>query len=123
MSEKFGHFIDSVVPIKDQTPSGRDRPAFAPRSRSCPKARPEWLSGLIISIGLIMIRAMEACLLVSERGDARSRGRAVEEISISRWTLEWLLRSKPRWHEIAEGVLFTTGDIVKEGEKAEEKAG
>src|ERR1043165_8219188 len=36
--------------------------------------------------------------------------------------LEWLLRSKPVWREIAEGVLFTTGSIVKEGDEAEEKA-
>jgi uncharacterized protein len=36
--------------------------------------------------------------------------------------LEWLLRQKPRWREIAKGVLFTSGNIVKEGDEAEEGA-
>ncbi|HEX4667967.1 MAG TPA: hypothetical protein VH207_15350 [Chthoniobacterales bacterium] len=37
--------------------------------------------------------------------------------------LEFLLRRKPEWREILQGILFTSGDIVKEGEEAEEKAG
>ena len=36
--------------------------------------------------------------------------------------LEFLLRRKPQWREILRGILFTEGDIVKEGEEAEEKA-
>src|SRR5437868_15345922 len=36
--------------------------------------------------------------------------------------LEWLLRAKPEWREIAQGVLFQKGDIVKHSEKAEEDA-
>lgn len=36
--------------------------------------------------------------------------------------LEFLLRKKPVWREILRGILFTEGDIVKEGEEAEEKA-
>ena len=36
--------------------------------------------------------------------------------------LEFLLRRKPEWREILQGILFTSGDIVKEGEEAEEKA-
>ncbi|HWF45309.1 MAG TPA: hypothetical protein VG537_11765 [Candidatus Kapabacteria bacterium] len=36
--------------------------------------------------------------------------------------LEFLLRKTPRWREILEGILFTTGDIVAEGEEAEESA-
>ncbi len=35
--------------------------------------------------------------------------------------LEFLLRRKAEWREILEGILFTEGDIVKEGEEAEEK--
>lgn len=35
--------------------------------------------------------------------------------------LEFLLRRKPKWREILQGILFTTGDIVEEGEEAEEK--
>jgi hypothetical protein len=36
--------------------------------------------------------------------------------------LEWLLRAKPEWKEIAQGVLFREGDIVEHGEEAEEEA-
>ena len=37
--------------------------------------------------------------------------------------LEFLLRRKPVWRETLQGILFTSGDIVKEGEESEEKAG
>src|SRR6476620_777991 len=33
--------------------------------------------------------------------------------------LEFLLRRTPIWREIAEGVLFPSGDIVEHGEEAE----
>jgi uncharacterized protein len=36
--------------------------------------------------------------------------------------LEFLLRRTPVWRQIAEGVLFQTGDIVAHGEEAEEEA-
>ena len=36
--------------------------------------------------------------------------------------LEFLLRAKPKWREIAQGILFTAGDIVSHGEKAESEA-
>ncbi len=36
--------------------------------------------------------------------------------------LEFLLRRKPVWREILQGILFTSGDIVEKGEKAEKKA-
>lgn len=45
-----------------------------------------------------------------------------EEFKHFAMDLEWLLRAKPLWREIAQGVLFTSGDIVEEGEEAEEKA-
>lgn len=45
-----------------------------------------------------------------------------EEFKHFSMDLEWLLRTKPVWREIAQGVLFTKGDIVPLGEKAEEKA-
>lgn len=35
--------------------------------------------------------------------------------------LEFLLRRKDQWHTILKNVLFKTGDIVENGEKAEEK--
>lgn len=37
--------------------------------------------------------------------------------------LEFLLRRKPEWREIMQGILFTTGEITKKGDKAEKKAG
>jgi hypothetical protein len=37
--------------------------------------------------------------------------------------LEFLLRRKPKWREIAQGVLFQPGDIVEHGEEAEAEAG
>lgn len=36
--------------------------------------------------------------------------------------LEFLLRAKPKWREIAQGILFTDGDIVELGEEAEKAA-
>jgi hypothetical protein len=36
--------------------------------------------------------------------------------------LEFLLRQKPEWREIARGILFQDGDIVEHGEAAEESA-
>jgi hypothetical protein len=37
--------------------------------------------------------------------------------------LEFLLRRKPVWREILQGILFQPGDIVEHGEEAEEDAG
>jgi hypothetical protein len=45
-----------------------------------------------------------------------------EEFKHFAMDLEWLLRTKPDWREIAKGVLFQKGDIVQHGEKAEEEA-
>ena len=45
-----------------------------------------------------------------------------EEFKHFSMDLEWLLRKKPLWREIAQGVLFSSGDIVKEGDEAEEGA-
>jgi hypothetical protein len=45
-----------------------------------------------------------------------------EEFKHFSMDLEWLLRAKPEWKEIAQGVLFREGDIVEHGEKAEEEA-
>jgi len=45
-----------------------------------------------------------------------------EEFKHFAMDLEWLLRQKPIWREIAQGVLFKDGDIVEHGEDAEEKA-
>lgn len=45
-----------------------------------------------------------------------------EEMKHFSMDLEWLFRNKPAWRKVAQGVLFTKGDIVKEGDEAEEKA-
>lgn len=36
--------------------------------------------------------------------------------------LEFLLRMKPQWREILQGILFKPGDIVEHGDDAEENA-
>ena len=37
--------------------------------------------------------------------------------------LEFLLRKTPKWRKTAKGILFKAGDIVENGEAAEEAAG
>jgi hypothetical protein len=46
-----------------------------------------------------------------------------EEFKHFSMDLEFLLRRSPTWREIAQGVLFKTGDIVAHGEAAEAQAG
>jgi hypothetical protein len=45
-----------------------------------------------------------------------------EEMKHFGMDLEFLLRQKPKWREILQGILFQSGDIVKHGEEAEEEA-
>jgi uncharacterized protein len=45
-----------------------------------------------------------------------------EEFKHFSMDLEFLLRRTPLWREIAEGILFKEGDIVEQGEEAEELA-
>ena len=45
-----------------------------------------------------------------------------EEFKHFSMDLEFLLRRTPTWREIAQGVLFQTGDIVEHGEDAEAEA-
>jgi hypothetical protein len=45
-----------------------------------------------------------------------------EEFKHFSMDLEFLLRRSPAWREIAQGVLFRTGDIVEHGEEAEAEA-
>ena len=53
---------------------------------------------------------------------APSQNAQKEEFKHFGMDLEFLLRRKPEWREILRGILFTSGDIVKKGEKAEKKA-
>ena len=43
-----------------------------------------------------------------------------EEMKHFGMDLEFLLRRKPQWREVLQGILFTKGDIVKLGDEAEE---
>jgi len=45
-----------------------------------------------------------------------------EEFKHFSMDLEFLLRQKPEWRQIAQGILFQDGDIVEHGEAAEEAA-
>jgi hypothetical protein len=46
-----------------------------------------------------------------------------EEMKHFGMDLEFLLRKKKEWRETLKDILFTTGDIVEHGEKAEKDAG
>ncbi len=43
-----------------------------------------------------------------------------EEMKHFGMDLEFLLRKKPQWREILQGILFKKGDIVEHGDEAEE---
>lgn len=43
-----------------------------------------------------------------------------EEFKHFGMNLEFLLRKKPRWREMLQIILFSKGDIVEKGEKAED---
>jgi hypothetical protein len=45
-----------------------------------------------------------------------------EEFKHFSMDLEFLLRRTPQWREIAQGILFKSGDIVEHGEAAEAEA-
>jgi hypothetical protein len=45
-----------------------------------------------------------------------------EEFKHFAMDLEFLMRRTPLWREIAEGILFQEGDIVRHGEESEEEA-
>ena len=45
-----------------------------------------------------------------------------EEFKHCGMDLEFLLRRKPKWREILEGILFKSGDIVEHAEEAEEES-
>lgn len=68
-----------------------------------------------------MVRPADLARKRQERA-RRHAERAKGEFKHFAMDLEWLFRTKPEWHEIAQGVLFQPGDIVGHGEEAEEKA-
>ena len=64
----------------------------------------------------------EQRMAVEKDKDARAimRNAQKEEFKHFGMDLEFLLRHRPRWRQILRDVLFTEGDIVREGEEAEE---
>lgn len=45
-----------------------------------------------------------------------------EEMKHFGMDLEFLLRQKPKWREMLQGILFTTGDIAEHADEAEESS-
>ena len=66
----------------------------------------------------------EQRLAVEPNAEARAimRDAQGEEFKHFSMDLEFLLRKTPLWREIAQGILFTDGDIVEHGEESEEEA-
>jgi hypothetical protein len=81
---------------------------------------------MIVSLGeeAEAINWYEQRISLEKDNSARAimRNAQKEEFKHFSMDLEWLLRAKPEWREIAKGVLFQPGDIVEHGEKAEEEA-
>ena len=57
-----------------------------------------------------------------EEARAIMRNAQQEEFKHFGMDLEFLLRRKPVWRQILQGILFKAGDIVENGEQAEEHA-
>ena len=57
-----------------------------------------------------------------ETAKAIMRDSLAEEYKHFSMELEFLLRMKPKWREIAQGILFKDGPIVQHGEEAESAA-
>ena len=57
-----------------------------------------------------------------EQAKAIMKDAQKEEFKHFGMDLEFLLRRKPVWRETLQGILFTSGDIVQKGEKAEKNA-
>ena len=66
----------------------------------------------------------EQRLAVEEDGEAKAIMSNAQEEEFKHFCmdLEFLLRRKPTWRQIAEGILFTSGDIARRGDEAEETA-
>ena len=64
----------------------------------------------------------EQRISVEKNEDARKimQNAQQEEFKHFGMDLEFLLRQKPKWRSILKAILFTRGDIVEAGEKAEE---
>ena len=63
-------------------------------------------------------------IAVEQDDDARAilEDSLAEEFKHFSMELEFLMRKTPTWRKTAKGILFKTGDIVENGEAAEEAA-
>jgi hypothetical protein len=66
----------------------------------------------------------EQRIALEKDADARAimQNAQQEEFKHFGMDLEFLLRRKPVWRQVLQGILFQPGDIVKNGEEAEEHA-
>ena len=66
----------------------------------------------------------EQRLAVEKNREARSimKNAQHEEFKHFGMDLEFLLRQKPEWREILQGILFKPGNIVEHGDEAEEES-
>ncbi len=66
----------------------------------------------------------EQRMAVEQNNDAKAimHNAQKEEFKHFGMDLEFLLRQKPEWRKILRGILFTDGDIVAAGKKAEKEA-
>lgn len=66
----------------------------------------------------------EQRMSVEKNAEAREimKNAQTEEMKHFSMDLEFLLRAKPEWRQIAQDILFKEGNIVALGEEAEEKA-
>ena len=65
----------------------------------------------------------EQRMSVEQNNDAKAimQNAQLEEFKHFAMDLEFLLRQKPDWRKVCQRVLFSKGDIVEAGEKAEEE--
>ena len=66
--------------------------------------------------------AQRIALEKNREARAIMRNAQTEEMKHFGMNLEFLLRRTPKWREILERILFTSGDIVEHGEDAEDAA-
>jgi uncharacterized protein len=66
----------------------------------------------------------EQRISVEKDGEAKAimQNAQQEEFKHFGMDLEFLLRRKPVWRQILQGILFKPGDVVENGEKAEDSA-
>ena len=77
-------------------------------------------AGLVEEIEAIGWYEQRISLEKDRQARAIMRNAQKEEFKHFGMSLEFLLRRKPEWRKIMQGILFREGDIVEHGEEAEE---